>query len=440
MKYRQSKKYFLLEFTSLLVASIWSYPFFKVLLLIFKNFKLALGILIIGYILSIFRIILGYFTTYFVVKDNNLYIHYGTIIIRTLHISTDNVSLIISNTRIENNFYHKLFNTKGLTIFFSGSEEEENEITFSAISPRVLNILLAFLSQNSIKKDQLYAQKSQIRDLTEKISFSTIFKTSILSSNYILIYLFLSNLLEFLNIHKSAKDYISNSLVVNLVSIVILMTLSILVQYFKYGNFTLKENDNEFIIKNGFIIRDINKIHKDNIKGIEIKSSLNMRFFKTINISAILSNENQGKSYSQNFLFPLTSLKNKNFIIQKHFPEISEDLLKNKNSIGIFRVILFLFSIIVLYMVLHTFNISWQLSLIVIYLSERHVSNILFTKVMIHGDFCKITKGFLNKKEYLLPINLIASKSQKIIGKIVVKSLTFNIQKGIKTTFINLEK
>ncbi|WP_225363569.1 hypothetical protein, partial [Ligilactobacillus agilis] len=92
------------------------------------------------------------------------------------------------------------------------------------------------------------------------------------------------------------------------------------------------------------------------------------------------------------------------------------------------------------YMVLHTFNISWQLSLIVIYLSERHVSNILFTKVMIHGDFCKITKGFLNKKEYLLPINLIASKSQKIIGKIVVKSLTFNIQKGIKTTFINLEK
>ncbi|WP_179212367.1 hypothetical protein, partial [Ligilactobacillus agilis] len=162
--------------------------------------------------------------------------------------------------------------------------------------------------------------------------------------------------------------------------------------------------------------------------------------FKTINISAILSYENQGKSYSQNFLFPLTSLKNKNFIIQKHFPEISEDLLKNKNSIGIFRVILFLFSIIVLYMVLHTFNISWQLSLIVIYLSERHVSNILFTKVMIHGDFCKITKGFLNKKEYLLPINLIASKSQKIIGKIVVKSLTFNIQKGIKTTFINLEK
>src|SRR5699024_12306492 len=109
MKYRQSKKYFLLEFTSLLVASIWSYPFFKVLLLIFKNFQLALGILIIGYILSIFRIILGYFTTYFVVKDNNLYIHYGSIIIGTLHISTDNVSLMISINRIEYNFHYTLF-------------------------------------------------------------------------------------------------------------------------------------------------------------------------------------------------------------------------------------------------------------------------------------------------------------------------------------------
>ncbi|WP_317301397.1 PH domain-containing protein [Ligilactobacillus animalis] len=410
---RQSAKYFAVKYTEFFVRNGLIYLPLLVLIFILPNFWTLL--LFLGYTSSLIAIFLRYFTTTYRIEADTLTLTTGIIAKTTLDLKQAELSHTLSNFRVEQTIYQKLFRTQGIQIYLNNSTTEE-AIEFFALTPEQLAQLQDFL-----------------------VAFQPAAKTGFISTRYLAYLALVLQLEEQFPRLQHFFDITALWFGVILVSGALLFNLTH--HYISFAKFSLWETEHNFIVKNHFFTADQNTIPKKAIVGLELTSELNRRLFKLTCVTAILANSDadQDENRSKNFLFPLLPTHELLPTLARYFPQIPRELFELPSYQPKLRYRLgYLLKIgtlgASLYFILQFF-ISWLSALGVIITGMLLLSRLLFeplTTRMAHTpDYFIFTSGLINKRTYILPRKMLASvKTTDYLDLIVGSTLTFTTTDG----------
>ncbi|WHQ80244.1 PH domain-containing protein [Ligilactobacillus animalis] len=175
---RQSAKYFAVKYTEFFVRNGLIYLPLLVLIFILPNFWTLL--LFLGYTSSLIAIFLRYFTTTYRIEADTLTLTTGIIAKTTLDLKQAELSHTLSNFRVEQTIYQKLFRTQGIQIYLNNSTTEE-AIEFFALTPEQLAQLQDFLVAFQPAAKTVAENKTRLIEKSQA-DFLTIVKTGFIST------------------------------------------------------------------------------------------------------------------------------------------------------------------------------------------------------------------------------------------------------------------
>lgn len=435
---KQSIKYFLVCFSELFVNGIWLYPGYKGLSAILGNPKLSLLFLVVGYLIWFFSIIARYFIVRYNITDNYIRISYGIFNIDTITLNKSEWNITVSNYRIEENMYQKIFNTKGLILYLTSNSDREH-IRIRSLSTDSLKRIELFLSNISSYQNNNNDNVFKSIPLA-KVKIDNIIKTALFSLNYIVVILFLMDFQEFREQFFSNIPFNFNPSVITYLFIFLTVVLAAIgIQYFRFSKFELLQNGSNFVVQNGIISNDKNIFEATSIKGIDIDMGIGKRLFNLISISGIFVNEFQRDSLSKNYLFPIVPKEELPVIIEKYIPHIPLKIFdgekvigrtKTKVIYGILVLVASVISIITLSIFLE-YKATGITLLIILFLFGQRIFSPMVTSLSIGNGFIIIYTGLINKKIQIFPTDMVSSIKETNFLDISITSITFQTLSGL---------